>query len=405
MKLFQRLLVAPAALGLFSPLAANATEVNLNEIANYSDVENFKVTNSFDNGKLKNTPLLAGGEGLVDSDSYDGSFSETTTAKFTVDFAIGAVDGLSEDTTGTSNADLEGDQTVQATYGFQIDLTTSFTDDDELAVSLDAGNGLTTGPLAEYDLNGQYNAANADLLSVDGVSYTFKATDQVTVIVGDNTDGSALFTTHCAYGGPSNTLDDCGNVNAGITNGGFMVGAAYDFENNWTAAVGYAGPETDIMTREGVDAFGANLAYSADNYGVSVTYGSVDSATTAGGSTPDGEVDSYTAFNGYYTFDSGLSVSAGYEFGDIGGAAATADESINYFAGISFPAGEGELGAAFGTSGGQIEGQDEELMYEAYYSYPVNDGMTITPLVFVKEKAAAGNPDQTGVMVKTSFSF
>ena len=38
MKLFQRLLVAPAALGLLSPLAANATEVNLNDIANYSDV-------------------------------------------------------------------------------------------------------------------------------------------------------------------------------------------------------------------------------------------------------------------------------------------------------------------------------------------------------------------------------
>ena len=31
MKLFQRLLVAPAALGLLSPLAANATEVNLND--------------------------------------------------------------------------------------------------------------------------------------------------------------------------------------------------------------------------------------------------------------------------------------------------------------------------------------------------------------------------------------
>ena len=32
MKLFQRLLVAPAALGLLSPLSANATEVNVNEI-------------------------------------------------------------------------------------------------------------------------------------------------------------------------------------------------------------------------------------------------------------------------------------------------------------------------------------------------------------------------------------
>ena len=44
-------------------------------------------------------------------------------------------------------------------------------------------------------------------------------------------------------------------------------------------------------------------------------------------------------------------------------------------------------------------------MYEAYYEYPVNDGMTITPLVFVKEVADAGKDDTTGVMVKTSFSF
>ena len=36
MKLFQRLLVAPAALGLLAPLATNATEVNLDVISNYS---------------------------------------------------------------------------------------------------------------------------------------------------------------------------------------------------------------------------------------------------------------------------------------------------------------------------------------------------------------------------------
>jgi len=402
MKLFQRLLVAPAALGLLSPLAANATEVNLNEIANYSDIENFEVTNSFDNGQLTNSPLLVGGEGLVDSNSYDGSFSETTTASFSVDFAVGAVDGLNEVTTGTTNAQLEGDQTVQATYGFQIDLNTSFTGEDSLDISLDAGNGLTTGPLAEFDLNGTYT--NQDLLHVDGVSYTFPATDNITAIVGDNTDGSALFTTACAYGGPSNTVDDCGNVNAGITNGGFMVGAAYDFENGWTAALGYAGPETNIMSKEGADAWGANVAYTADNYGFSVTYGHVDS-TAGTPAIPDGEKDAYTAFNAYYSFDNGASISGGYEFGDIGGALATADESINYFVGVSAEVGPGELGAAMHTSGGQIEGQDEELMYEAYYSYDLNDGMTITPLIYVKEQAAAARPDQTGVMVKTSFSF
>ena len=80
MKLFQRLLIAPAALGLISPLAANANEVNLNEIENYSNPESIEFVNSFDDNDLNKTPLLAGGEGLVDS--YDGGFSETTTAAF-----------------------------------------------------------------------------------------------------------------------------------------------------------------------------------------------------------------------------------------------------------------------------------------------------------------------------------
>jgi hypothetical protein len=43
-------------------------------------------------------------------------------------------------------------------------------------------------------------------------------------------------------------------------------------------------------------------------------------------------------------------------------------------------------------------------MYEAFYSYPVNDGLTITPIVFIEEKAA-GTDDLTGVAVKASFSF
>ena len=37
MKLFQRLLVAPAALGLMAPVAATAAELNINDVSNYSD--------------------------------------------------------------------------------------------------------------------------------------------------------------------------------------------------------------------------------------------------------------------------------------------------------------------------------------------------------------------------------
>ena len=116
MKLFQRLLVAPAALGLLAPISANANEVNLNEISNYSDVNNIEFANSFNNDDSTENALLAGGEGLIDNHDHgpEDSFSSTTSASFSVDMAIGAVDG---------NANTEK---VVAAYGYQIDLSTSF---------------------------------------------------------------------------------------------------------------------------------------------------------------------------------------------------------------------------------------------------------------------------------------
>ena len=62
--------------------------------ANYSDVESIEFANSFDNDQPNKSLLLAGGEGLGDSASSDGSFSSTTTASFTAEVGIGAVQGL-----------------------------------------------------------------------------------------------------------------------------------------------------------------------------------------------------------------------------------------------------------------------------------------------------------------------
>ena len=287
MKLFQRLLVAPAALGLLSPLAANATEVNLNDISNYSDVESIELANAFDNEELTKSPLLAGGEGLVDGP--DGGFSETSTVSFSVKMAVGAVDGL-----GATTALPDGNQTVQAQYAFDTKIKTSFTGDDSLEVAIDSGS-TTAGPVDEFGLNN-----TADALKVDGVAYKFPIGESITAMVADNKDGSSMFTVACAYGGPSDTLDDCGNVNAVIDNGGAMAGAEYDFGNGFTAAIGYAGNETDLMAKEGIDAYGANAAYTGDNYGVSVTYGLIETGTYGVNE------NTYTALNGYYSFDNGL---------------------------------------------------------------------------------------------------
>ena len=371
MKLFKSLLVAPATLGLLAPLSATANEVTIND---FNPAEELAVTNSrVDSLEARLNNFEA------------GSFSETTTASFGANFYLGGTDTDATPLTGG-----ETDDALMFGYDFQIGLATSFTGEDSLDITIDSGNAGGAG-YAEFDGDN-----TTDAMTVDGVSYTFPV-GGVTMIVGDNTDGSALFSTACVYGGPSNTLDDCGNVNAGITNGGAMVGASYDFDNGFTAAVGYAGPEGALMTEESLDAYGANVAYTADNYGVSLTYGLLETSVS--------DETTYTAFNGYYTPEGFPSISVGYEIGDIGGAASTVDEQESFFVGLTWDeVGPGSAGIALGYSD-IVEGSDEEYMYEAYYEYPVNDGMTITPLVFVKENATAGVDDTTGVMVKTSFSF
>ena len=215
-------------------------------------------------------------------------------------------------------------------------------------------------------------------------------------MVGDSTDGSALYSTACVYGGFTNTLDDCGNAySAFTTTGSNSVGfsASYDIGNGFTGAVGYAGSgtaDTGLMA-DGTDFYGGQLTYTGDSFGASVTYADLDTATAWG-------------LNGYYAFDSGLpSVSVGYEFTENEGS--TADQT-QWFAGLQWDEiGPGSLGIAAGNKGPQSDGATEEMAYEAFYAYSVNDSMTITPAVFILENNGSGETDETGVVVKTSFSF
>ena len=374
MKLFKSLLVAPATLGLLAPMTATANELNINEVSNYSSSEEVQNISEFNQKELAVTKSRVDGLEARMNNYEAGSFSETTTASFGLDMYIGSLD----------TDDGSDNDSVMASYSLGISLNTSFTGEDSLDIAIDAGNA--PAGVAEFDGN-----TNGDSLKVDGVSYTFPLGDKTTVIAGIDTDGSALFTTACAYGGPSAMLDDCANVNAGITGGGATIGAAYDFGTGFTAAAGAQTTESAVFTDESMDAYALNAAYTADTYGVSVTYGVVESSST--------EEDTFTAFNAYYLPEGALpSISVGYELGDIGGAASTVDEKTSFFVGLSWDeVGPGTAGIAAGHSS-TVEGSDEEYQYEAYYSYPINDGMTITPLIYSKDNATSGKDDSTGVM-------
>ena len=385
MKLFKSLLVAPAALGLLAPMTATANELNLNDVSGYSSSEEVENISEFNAADLAVTNSRVDGLEARFNDYEAGSFSSTTSASFSVDFAIGAESGNDAD----GNTADGSSEALGTAYGYQIDLSTSFTGEDSLNVAIDAGAGA--GALGELDLN-----STSDKLTVDGITYSFPLGDKTTVLIGDSTDGSALYSTACVYGGFTNTLDDCGNYSSAFTSAtnGTSLSASYDIGNGFTGAIGFSGEGTGngLANKESTDYYGGQIAYSLDNYGASVTYANLDDKTVWG-------------LNGYYTFDDSSlpSVSVGYEFTENEGT--TADQT-QWFAGIQWDeVGAGSLGIAAGTKGPQRDGATEEMAYEAFYAYPVNDSMTITPAFYLLENSGTSEEDETGVVVKTSFSF
>jgi len=372
MKLFKSLLVAPATIGLLVPFSTFAGEADLSDISKYSNVEHIDLANAFVNDESNQNPLLAGGEGLVDDHSHDGSFSETTTASFSVDTVLGSIDG---DTTS---------ETTSLDFQFNIGLSTSFTGEDSLDIAIDNGSA-TLSPVGT-----KMGFDSGTGLVVDGVTYSFPV-GGASMIVGDSTDLSAAFTGACTYSAFTDaTPDDCGTGNSmGASGKGVTAALGYEFDSGFSLAGGITSGQGEILGDD-ADAFGINAAYSADSYGVAVAYVSDD-----GGA---GTETTTWGLNGYYTFDL-ASVSVGYETSEKDGT-----DKTGYFVGLSFPeVGPGSVNVAAATTSLFADGDTETLIYEASYSYPVNDGMTITPGVFIQE--VDGGDDLTGVAVKTSFSF
>ena len=381
MKLFKNLLIAPATLGLLAPMSATATEVT---ISDFTPAEQLAITNSRVDGleaRLNNFEA--------------GGFSETTTASFGANFYAGFENDDDNPNAGVN----DDDDNLTTGYDFGIKLTTSFTGEDKLETKFDTGNSDAPG-IGEFGGDTQ----SSEALRLDEISYKFPLGDNITVMVGDDIGASKMFTNACVYGTPSDTLDECGTVNAFVDNDSAMIGAEYDFGNGLTAAIGYAGNPDDIANEEGKDAYGFNFAYTADSYGVSFTYGALEDGVAR----DNMGTDFAYGVNAYYIPDSeGLpSISVGYEYGEDDSEVAASDEYTNVFAGLQWDEfGPGILGLGVGTHVNTVEDTDAQYMYEAYYEYEINDGMTITPLIYVKDISTANTDDTTGVMVKTSFSF
>ena len=385
MKLFKSLLVAPATLGLLAPFSTFAGEANINDISKYSNLENIEFANSFVNEDSTNSLLLAGGEGLVDDTSYDGGFSDTTTASFSADAVIGSIDGdpLSE--------------AVQFEYQYNIGLTTSFTGEDSFDVAIDSGSdtpSTATNPMV-FDTGAA--------LSVDGVTYSFPV-GGISMLVGNDTDISSVFTGACTYSAFTDYFGDCGTGNSiGVGGNGITAAGSYAYDSGFSLAAGLSGTTATlddagatvspgILTTEGSDTYAIEAAYTADSYAVSVAYVSSDNGAA--------EETTIWGVNGSYTFDSESlpTISVGYETSETGGTSEN-----GYFVGLTWPeVGPGSVSIGLATLGNFEDGETELMAYEASYSYPVNDSLTVTPGIFIAEQEG---DDLTGIMVTSSFSF
>ena len=397
MKLFNQLLVAPAALGLLAPLSAIASEVNISEISSYSDIEEMVEEEVFDH----NTFALPLATNSTTEDNYvspvafeAGGFSDTTVATQSAQFILSAAEGASG---------LD-DEAVQFNYYYSLSLDTSFTGEDNLNVGIEAGNTDASGGFNTPTIL-DFGTSAGDTLKVVDINYT-KSFGDLSVTVGDSLDASAQFTGACAYSGFTDHLSDCGTGNTAGLGGDVTVSSSYDLGNGFVAGFGLTGLEgasTDgLFTSQSIDAYALQLAYAADDFGLAVSYSDIDSHS--GGAAVIGYNEDVTLWgiNGYYTFGGPIeSLSVGYETGNP----TTGNDTTNWFAGItSSEVGPGSFNLGVGTKAHIVDGEEEYLQYEASYSWDVNDATSMTVGGYTIERAA-GTDDLSGIALTTTFSF
>ena len=172
---------------------------------------------------------------------------------------------------------------------------------------------------------------------------------------------------------------------------------------------GAGGDSAGLFTQDSLDVYGLQAAYNTDTYGISVSYALTEGQNSVFEHPDDGYETTFWGLNGFYSFeDSSLpSISVGYEAEDRGCSKDCTNfpslDKSGFFVGLTWDSiGPGSLSTGLSTVTNYTEDETEYYQYEAAYAYPLNDGVTITPGVFIKETSG---DDETGIVVKTSFSF
>ena len=463
MKLFQKLIAAPAIIPLASGFAVNAAEINSTDLSDYTNSNNLVSLGDFKSDTLfpgdwaydslkdlTNSPkfngnsvtrleaaaelnnLIAGGEGLMNGAQIDrlsdelgselaimkgrvdglearvngieaGSFSETTTMKGKAGFLIGA-----ESLNGDAYEALMGE------YFFEVDLNTSFTGDDKLNIEIETGNHPGVG-VGKDKTGVDWGSDNGDVLKVTDLNYTFPLGGWK-VAVGDSMDASKTWPNACSMNNIVDNLGDCGAGNSVDLGGDVSFSASREFGDGWEIGLGIAADSGEtargMFTKEGDDFYGISLGYETDTYGFTAAYSMKEKTDTESSAGSDAEAwdsgdtqtdSTYYGLVAYYSPESTpLTLSGGIELTDVEG---TNTDKTQWALGVSTDVGEGTLSANIGTNGAIADNAAEEMAYDLSYEYPLNDSTTITPFIYIVEESAANTDDAVGIGASVMFKF
>jgi len=342
MKLFQRLLVAPAALGLMAPIAANA----------------------------------------------DTAFSSTTTLSGSAVFTVGSVaDG------GTA----DDQESLYMQYAYGLDINSSFTGQDLFYAGIEAGDA--SGPLANMD---SATTTTSSALTVHSIYYSFPVGD-LSVTTGPLLDqDDVVAATTSAYSDAFRLGAMPFSLAGGETGPG--IGVAYSAENGIVASASYVSSGgTDSSKGIGGDTGDdvATFTFGYDNVeggfggGIVVATNDGDDTTTTAG---------YDTFGAgiYYSPESlDATISVAYDSKDP----ESGNDSRDWFVGIDYEVGPGTLSAAYNTTDVDGGSADDQTGFELSYAYAVNDHLTLTPGFFTVEETTAGSDDDKGAVLEAVFTF
>ena len=420
MKLFQKLLLAPAAIGVLTPMAARASEVNLKEVSSYSQAGIEISQDSFKTMSSAN-PLLAGGEGL-DQPSNNvldvDSFSSTTTLDGKAVFVLGGVNG---------NSDLDdgGTDAVSAAYVYQMNLNTSFTGDDNLYVRLKTGAGFENFISKPGTYHNEANKSGSTL-KVDKIWYTFPLGDKITATVGPKIENYYMLAASPSVYKPkvlkAFRFGGHGAAFGASTSTG--VGLKYVADNGFASSVtvnskGAAGT-SGFLTDQDENKVNVMAAYTADNFHLSATYTTQSNDWDAWHYFSTDKIDGDNDFDAtgwalrawFRPDETGTavpSVSVGYDTLSFTNNKNGYDDASGYSVAFNWSdmfQADDVIGIALGQP---IAGDDTDpFMWEAYYSFRPNDSIEITPGIFGGQDVrgvADKEDDVFGAVLTTTFKF